>query len=271
MPMPVAWLLLLHLSSGTAVRQHMHRMAARANKLALLLAKPADTLTVAEAKELSGLQSTETYDESEFTAAHAAFKASHNRMLIDLARDAAAAGSTSHGPCFFLDGPGGGTTSALLAAGFEASNLFTANWHPSTVVTLRRLLPESHVAAATASEALRSQSIFGACPFSALYIDGCGGAPEPIIECIEALFDERHKEINQPRIAFGFTLTVAERTGRSLADREVAVQRALSAACRRTGYAMAHVSDAPELYKADASTAKREGNTLTTWHMCERR
>ena len=88
-----------------------------------------------------------------------------------------------------------------------------------------------------------------------------------MVGCINALFHEQ-RPLPQ-RIAFGFTLTTAERTGRSLADREVDVHRALAAACRGRGYRMFHVADEPERYGADAAVSKREGNTLTSWHLCE--
>lgn len=254
------WVLLWPLGG----RQAMHKMAARANRLAVLLQRPVETLTVAEAKELAGLQNTETYDEEVFTAEHAAFKAAHNAMFVDLSRYAA-----GDGACFYLDGPQGGTTAALLGAGFERRKLFTANWHPETAVALREHLPAENVAAGRAEHALRA-GLFATQPFAGLYIDGCGGSPEPIVGCIDALFDAERAVINPRRIAFGFTLTVAERTGRSLADREVDVQRALAAACRKNSYTMTHVADEPGRYGADAATGKREGGTLTSWHMCEK-
>ena len=258
-------------------RQTMHKMAARANRLALLLQRPEHMLTVPESKELAGLRETETYDEEAFTPEHSAFKRLHNQMLVDLASyAAAAAGSGSSADCgssnctfFYLDGPGGGTTRHLIDAGFDKSNLFTANWHPQTTVALRQYLPEENVLAARAEQALLSNPLFATQPFTALYIDGCGGAAEPVVGCINALFHE-HRPL-PPRVAFGFTLTTAERTGRSLADREVDVHRALAAACRRQGYRMLHVADEPELFGANAAVSKREGNTLTSWHMCETR
>lgn len=253
------------LRGGAAVSQAMHKMSARANRMAVLLQRQ-NALTAAEAKELAGLQSLETYDESVFTEAHAQFKASHNAMFIDLHRYAGG------GPCFYLDGPGGGTTSALLAAdGFSSADLFSANWHPSTAEALRQLLPETQVACGSADEALSSPTIFGRQPFASVYVDGCGGAPAPVVACVEALFAPDRAVINPPTIAFGFTLTSAEPTGTPLSDREVQVQRSLAAACRRAGYAMAHVADEPARYGADPATRKREGNTLTTWHVCERR
>ena len=164
---------------GDARTQSLHRVAARANRLALLLQRPAQSLSVAEGKELAGLREVETYDEAMFTPEHAVFKAAHNAMFVALARHAGggagegAAGSA--GGCFYLDGPSGGTTAALVAAGYARSGLFTANWHPETVAALRRQLPEENVAAARADAALRSEPL-AAQPLAALYIDGCVGS-----------------------------------------------------------------------------------------------
>ena len=122
-------------------------------------------------------------------------------------------------------------------------------------------------------------------PFIAAYFDGCGGAPRPLIQMIESLFDERRVsalagsvsrdgtvvDLNPPRIAVGFTLTAAEPTGASLPDREQAVTRALVAAARRVAYSsVLRVGDEPERYGVDPETPKNKGGTLTTWLMCER-
>ena len=257
-------MLLLAVVFTSAARQTMHKLAARANRLASLLRK--ETLTVAETKELAGLRDTDTYREDEFSLEHAAFKSAHNEILLQLATYAC--GNSNECSFFYLDGPGGGTSKHLIEAGVERRNLYTANWHPQTVVSLRQFLPEENIATARADEALRHHPRLATLPFAALYIDGCGGAPEPVIGCVDALFHEQRALPSS--IAFGFTLTTAERTGRSLADREVDVHRALATACRRRGYHMLHVADEPTLYGVDSATKKREGNTLTSWHMlCE--
>lgn len=65
-------------------------------------------------------------------------------------------------------------------------------------------------------------------------------------------------------------LLVAQPSGRSLADREVDVIRALRVASGRQGYSLSHVSDEPQKYGVDPSISKREGTTSTTWILCER-
>ena len=245
----------LSTNAGAAL-QRAHKVAARANRLDdLLRSSRSGALTTAEGKEMAGLTSADTYDEDTFSAEHATFKDAHNRAFATLARFC---GGTD-GDAFFLDGPAGKTTQALFAAGFDRSRLCTANWHPSTCAAL---LAAPHglanVANAHAEDALRTH--FSDVPFSALYLDGCGGATRPVIACIDALFSQPGRQL-PPILAFGFTLTEAEPTGRSLMDREVDVNRALMAACRMRGYAMRHVADEPEAFGVDASVPKREGGT----------
>lgn len=258
--------------------QRAHKVSARVNRLAALLRRA--PLTTAEFKELSSLRREDTYDEGGFSPAHAAFKQAHNVMFVDLAghcskissvsSNGACMGSDSR--CFYLDGPGGCTTATLVASGFERSQLFTANWHPTTCDALRaspHSLAATNVALSPADEALRD-GLFARVGFSAIYMDGCGGAVAPLVLFIDALFSEARASLNPSPMAFGFTLTDAEPTGRAMADREVDVHRALVSACKRSGFVMSHVSDAPERFGVDASTSKRDGSTLTCWLVCER-
>lgn len=229
----------------------------------------------------SAVRQIDTYDEDSFSSSHSDFKASHNAMFIDLARYCTPAISTSK--LFFLDGPSGKTTASLLAAGFERSQLWTANWHDSTCAALSappHSLASERVAPLSAEEALRS--CFRDVPFTAAYLDGCSGQTAPLIACVHALFDDarlgtalvprapRHQKPSPAHtIAIGFTLAAAEPSGRSLADREVDVHRAIYAASEQAGYAMAHVSDAPTRYGADEHTCKRDGSVMTSWVVLE--
>ena len=72
------------------------------------------------------------------------------------------------------------------------------------------------------------------------------------------------------RLAIGFTLTEAEPTGRSLADREQDVVRALVSAGGALGFTSARAQDQPQEYGIDAATLKKQGGTMTTWLVCER-
>ena len=247
--------------------QRGHKTVARANRIAQLLRQ--HVLSPAEAAELAGLTSVDTYDEAAFSDTHAAFKASHNAVLVKLLKYCTQ--TPEDGNVFYFDGPGGGTTTALRNAGVDRSRLYTANWHDTTCDRLRappHNLLDEHVVAARAEAALSSPQLQRV-PFSALYLDGCGGAAAPLIECIESVFNDARCGINRPRIAIGLTLTNAEPTGRSLADREVDVNRALASACANAGYTMHHVSDMPQLYGVCEATLKREGGTMTSWLMCE--
>lgn len=193
-------------STSGAARQRSHRAAARANRLSTLHSK--HSLSTAERKELTGLTAVDTYDEHGFSPEHAAFKNSHNAMLVDLATYCGGL----DGNVFYLDGPGGRTTDTLVSAGFARSQLFTANWHPGTCAVLQsspHSLHADNVALALADEALLSA--FQHVPFAALYLDGCGGTTAPLIRCVDAYLTVRSRLPS--RVAVGFTLTERSHRG----------------------------------------------------------
>jgi len=245
--------------------QPLHKAFARANRLAVLMARPVESLEAFEQKELQGLLRQDTYDESKFSTEHAAFKAAHNAVFVQLAQHCGGLG----GNLFYLDGPNGRTTQSLLAVGMERSQLYTANWYPTTCASLMappHSLPECNVAASRAGKALSDD--FRRTSFKAVFLDGCGGAVEPLTECIEVLF--KTERTLPSSFAIGFTLTDAEPTGRPLADREADVHRAIASACRAADYRFLHVWDEPHLFGVDARTSKRDAGTLTSWHVCTR-
>ena len=254
--------------SDDAAGYNVHKASRAANRLNALLDAPFDSLSDAEQKELSGLAGVDKYDEGTFTPEHAAFKATHNQVLVDLARHCGGEDPT----CFYLDGPGGRTTQALIDAGYSRARLYTANWHPTTCDALTaspHRLPKANVARCRAADALRSESgAFGSVRFHALYLDGCGGVTQPLIDCVEALIHESRRPLLPRRFAIGFTLTEAEPSGTPLVDREVAVHQALAAACRAAGYRMHHVSDEPWHYGVSPSIRKKDGCTQTFWMVC---
>ena len=249
------------LSTGSAV-QRGHKIAARANRLDVLLRRPARTAE--EDKELIGLAAQDTYDEGSFTPSHAAFKAAHNDVFVDLLRHCDYSGTA-----FYLDGPAGKSTAALAAAGVDRSRCFTANWHADTSAALREFLPHENVAESRAEDALREN--FNGVAFSTVYLDGCGGQTEPLIASVDALLDGETSQ-QMDRVAIGFTLTEAEPTGRSLFDREADVHRGILRAAKRAGYdRMAHCFDEPEEYGIrDVETLKRCEGTITSWVVLQR-
>ena len=259
----VAVMLAVRVIDG-ALCQQQHKASARQNRLSSLIAKPVNALSAAESKEMAGLRRLDTYDEASFSPEHTTFKESHNAIFIDLAVNGGCLKRAS--PLFYLDGPGGSTTSALLAAGFQREQLFTANWIQSTARALCSAphhLHSANVAALPAAEALRTT--FAGVPFAAVYLDGCGGMTEPITDALAAVFDGQLSRPRPPQIVIGFTLTQAEPTGRSLFDREMDIHRALMAHCRRAGYRLVHALDEPDRYGIDALTVKHHGTTMTSW------
>ena len=99
--------------------------------------------------------------------------------------------------------------------------------------------------------------------FGAIYLDGCSGAPEPLVAC--AAYLDSGIELPEA-FAVGFTLTLAEPEGREIADREQTVVRAWSAAARKRGYACRRPFDDAE---PDPPPRSSDG-VLTTWLVFER-
>jgi len=171
---------------------------------------------------------------------------------------------------FYLEGPDGGTTAALRAAGLGSAQLFTVNHFAETCAALRRPPHALLHATVGAAETALSRPPLAAVPFASFYLDACSGCPAPLIAMVEAIFHSRRRHVNPHRLAIGFTLTRAEPTGRSLGDREQEVLRALAANARANGYgAPIHALDEPARWGL-AEVGKEEGGTLTTWVLCDR-
>jgi len=255
-------------SPGERRRQ---RLAAegRHRRVSWLLGQQGDLAPTEHAELTWLLRRGDTYDASSYSASHAAFKAEQNAVFASLASSLGGAAS----PVVYLDGPDGGSTSALRAAGFATDQLHVANPHASTCAALSAP-PHSleHVAHASAEEALASEQ-WRSRAFCAAYFDGCGGQAEPLIAMIRALFHERRAAAAAlaPAVAVGFTLTRAEPGGASLGDREVAVLRALTAAAGAVGYSNpSHVADDPGRWGLRPMGKEHEGTT-TVWTVVARR
>ena len=250
---------------GEASRKNLRRIKAdaRGRRLNQLTAT---RLTPQEVKELDGLiRRGDTYNASDFSEAHRAFKAMHNDVFARLSLSTAGGKA---GPVFYLEGPDGASTHALRAAGFATSDLHVANLFPATVEALVTNLGLSKVILAPAKEALSAQPWVGV-PFSGYYLDGCGGSPEPIVAMCEAIFHPQRPLTKA--IALGFSLTEAEPSGRSLPDREQAVVVAMNRAAVRHGYTLSRVGDDPELHLGQREPpSKKTGGTLTTWLLLRR-
>ena len=275
-------------SAGDA-NQRRQRAEARGNRIdELSAALRGGDLPPQAPLELRGLlERGDTYNASDHSASHAAFKAAHNHVFATLARlcapnapqaaaanGASSSASTSVANVFFLEGSDGGSSAALRAAGFASSQLYIANPFTHTCAALRAP-PHAlvHVATGRAEDVLRDDTLFSTTPFCAYYLDGCGGASAPLIAMIDAIFAaprlDPHRSL--PRLAIGFTLTNACASGSALSVREQEVTRALREKSRGHGFgSMWHVGDEPERYGLDRSAIKQEGGTLTSWLVCER-
>ena len=184
------------------------------------------------------------WDAADLNEAHRAFKASHNEVLARFAR-------RYGGRVFVLDGADAASTRALADAGVPAEAVVIANPFPATAAALRRR--GATVVEARAEDFLPTADV----AFGAMYLDGCSGAPEPLIACAAYL---ESGDLPQA-FALGFTLTLAEPRGREITDREQAVVRAWAAAARKRGYACRRPFDDME---EDPPPRSRDG-VLTTW------
>ena len=187
------------------------------------------------------------WDATDFSGAHRAFKASHNDVLARFARRYGAA-------AFALDGADAASTRALAEIGVD---VYVANPFPATAAALRQR--GATVVEARAEDYLPTADV----AFGAMYLDGCSGAPEPLVAC--AAYLDSGVEL-PPAFAVGFTLTLAEPEGREIADREQTVVRAWSAAAGKRGYVCRRPFDDAE---PDPPPRSSDG-VLTAWLVFER-
>jgi len=292
--------------SGQA-KQRLEKAVRREDRIAELEQKAAlprneeheNIMSEAEVAELKGLLKVrenfeEQYDPLTFTKEHLEFKAMHNDALIALVRYCERTQSSSSlqqqytkevSNIFVLDGPDGGTTSALIDRGeFDANQCFVANRHILTCDALKlsgggRLL-EKNVVHATAAEAL-TMAADSANPgeggalsnidFRAYYFDGCGGFYPHIINMLSAALIRKKFNVDKP-IAVGYSLLGGNK---NVVEKELAVSRALTIIARNRGMRMVHVLDDPVTYGISADIKKIGGSegggggTFTTWHILE--
>jgi len=281
-------------------------------------------LTKSERAELNGLLKVrdnfeEQYDPLSFTEEHLAFKAMHNDAFIALSRyceqernridvNNADDDKSFAEPInvFFLDGPEGGTASALIDRGdFNPSNCYVANRHESSCDALRvsggGRLPDENVVHATAAEALAAATslsldgvegksageydvdvatlgggVFSDVDFAAYYFDGCGGfVPHVVGMMSAALFREDVDAssvpvANKKTIAVGFSLLGGNK---DVVEKELIVCQALTIIARRRGMRMVHALDDPSRYGIPSDVKKvggsGSGGTFTTWLLLE--
>ena len=271
----------------------------------------AEYMTISERAELNGLLKVrgtfeEQYDPSKFTNEHLEFKADHNDALIALSHycqnewnrlkfgDGNAGQEPEPVNLFFLDGPDGGTASALINRGnFDARQCFVANRHEQSCKALKEILPDENVAYATASEALttstpcfvdsldsgnllvedlvlesssREDGVFGNMEFAAYYFDGCGGFVPHITGMMAAALLRQDCDASKP-IAIGYSLLGGNK---NVVDKELSVSQSLSIIARRRKMRMVHVLDDPLRYGIRPDIKKiggSAGGTFTTWHL----
>mmetsp|Transcript_10057 Transcript_10057/g.14929 ORF Transcript_10057/g.14929 Transcript_10057/m.14929 type:complete len:407 (+) Transcript_10057:117-1337(+) len=267
-------------------------------------------MTKAERSELQGLLKVrdnfeEQYGSMTFTKEHLEFKAMHNDAFIQLSkyceeeRDGKSEQPTN---MFFLDGPDGGTASALIhKGGFDKNQCYVANRHESSCASLRisggGLLPDENVVHATASEALTisepitvdlgvdgssagkedvdlvslsggKDGAFARIDFAAYYFDGCGGFVPHIIGMLSsALLRQLPSDdaASSGPIAVGYSLLGGNK---DVVKKELTVSRALTIIARRRGMRMVHVLDDPLRYGISPDIQKIGGSndgTFTTW------
>ena len=143
-------------------------------------------------KEYDGLLSLgDPYDPALFTRNHMEFKTSHSEALASLVRNLCDE-PKGDSPVFYLDGPDGGTTSHLLAAGFDCDQLYVANEWKGSISALRSSpfdLSAENCLLGRAQDFLRDN--WDDVEFVAYYLDGCGGQTEPIVEMVSSIFSRK--------------------------------------------------------------------------------
>jgi hypothetical protein len=250
-----------------------------------------DPLEHSETLELSSLNKRgDPFNSSLFNDDHAYFKAQHNAAFVALALvlggggsgsgsddidsdtdidiDSASltttttttpATSTTRRPVFYLDGDDGKSTDALLQAGFSPSDLYVANEWKESVQALKESHHLPNCYHGRAQQVLKDH--LSQVPFCAVYLDGCGGATQPVEEMIQGVFQGTLAS----RMAIGFTLTNADRTGRELVDRIQDVTRVTNTLARQYGYDMVHVGDDPDRFGVDPDLPRKHDGTTTCW------
>ena len=247
---------------GQANRR-LQRHVKREDRVAFL--QESGGLSETEEKELKGLMSTnfsEQYSSEGFTDEHMTFKATHNHVFLKLSMYCQAM-HDSNINLFYLDGPCGGTTKALLPT-FDLQQCYTANRHESTCQALLADQGLVNVEHASAAEALNGGA-FSDLDFHACYFDGCGGYAPIVSDMIEAALTDRPNL--EPPIAVGFSILGG---GRDCVDKEQEIIRLLVQLVKPMGFRVDHVGDDPARYGIDGSIKKVESSTLTTWCMIEK-
>jgi len=276
-------------------------------------------MTDAENAELRGLLQVrdnfeEQYDPEVFSEEHAEFKNTHNGVFLRLIRycedrreePPAADADAATTRVFFLDGPDGGTASALVHKGnLEPSQCYVANRHESTCDALRRsgggILPEENVVHATSSEALskrpapdiadltikeeeQQRGAFAHLEFTGYYFDGCGGYVPHVVNMMSSALlvvdtdgvsgnddnntaNLRKRHLNP--IVVGYSLLGGKK---NVVEKELEISRALTIIARSMGMRMVHALDDPSRFGLPPSVSKLGGNsenTFTTWLVLE--
>lgn len=316
------------------LKQRLHKSVSREDRISILELKlkkaesmpeseSAEYMTKPEREELKGLQNVrekfeEQYDPLTFTEEHLEFKTMHNDAFIQLSRycerernrlnfekESTRTGTSCEeeepvlANVFFLDGPDGGTASALIHRGeFDASQCFVANRHESSCESLRisggGMLPDENVVHATAAEALTitapislegvegkfagkdnvdvasfagEDGALAHVDFAAYYFDGCGGFVPHIVGMLSAALLRKKCDASRP-IAVGYSLLGGNK---DVVAKELVVSRALTIIARKRGMRMVHVLDDPLRYGISSGVEKvggsggQGGGTFTTW------
>lgn len=218
-----------------------------------------------ERSELQGLKVSsfvEQYDPVSFSADHVDFKDQHNQAFAQLCHycgcDDDEKGNNKN--IFFLDGQNAGTASTLQSAGLSLDSCYVANRHESTCQALLEW-GLSHVAHASAQDALKKSGDFEHVPFGAYYFDGCGGHAPIVIDMLTAALDK--PSLAKPPIAVGISLVGAS----NIVNKELQARRRLVQLAKVHGLNVRHVLEDCERYGVDPTISFVEGTTLTTWFL----
>jgi len=308
------------------MNQRLYKAVSREDRTSKLELKLKETANISESEinefmppseraELNGLLKArsrfeEQYDPLAFTEEHLKFKAMHNDVFLKLSlycqrkrnQLKKAKEEKDKVNVFFLDGPDGGTASALIEKGnFNANRCFVANRHQASCETLRKsgggILPDENVVHATAAEALTvgapillpgmnvegtsageddvgvsldgEEGAFANVDFAAYYFDGCGGFVPHIIGMISSALIREDSGSKGP-IAVGYSLLGGYK---DIVGKELSISKALTVIARHRGMRLVHVLDDPLRFGLSPDVQKigglEGGGTFTTWLLLE--
>ena len=173
----------------------------------------------------------ETYNETNHSETHAAWKQSMNMVFTELLNDFTQDGDN----ILYLDAEQQHTTTAIRSRFQNRRKLFVANWSQETCSNLKTSGTIDEVEHGSLNDLLNNQ--WKTKLFSAAYLDLCCGSASAISQVLSALLHSKHS-----CKVVGFTLTQRDPEGHNQVERLDRLEAFLRELCPR----MSRVADLPK-------------------------